>query len=56
MNLDDEEGRSAAFSVALGAQDRTYKPPCQLPSPRMHSAWTLVMRRRFSVSEMLAES
>lgn len=35
---------------------RAYSPPCQLPSPRMHSAWTLVMRRRFSVSERLLES
>lgn len=34
----------------------THSPPCQLPSPRMHSAWTLVIRRRFSVLERLAES
>lgn len=35
---------------------RAYSPPCQLPSPRMHSACTLVIRRRFSVSERLLES
>lgn len=34
----------------------TYSPPCQLPKPRMHSAWTLVIRNRFSVSARWAES
>lgn len=34
----------------------TYSPPCQLPSPRIASAWTLVMRNRFSVSERFDDS
>jgi len=37
-------------------RERTHSPPCQLPSPRIHSAWTLVMRSRFSVSARLADS
>lgn len=34
----------------------TYSAPCQLPSPLIASACTLVMRSRFSVSDRLAES
>lgn len=42
---------------AQGAKGQnTYSPACQLPSPRMASACTLVMRKRFSVSARLAES
>src|SRR5690554_5587927 len=35
---------------------QAYSPACQLPSPRMDSACTLVMRNKFSVSARLAES
>jgi hypothetical protein len=34
----------------------TYIPACQLPKPRMDSAWTLVMRNKFSVSAKFVES
>lgn len=34
----------------------TYSPPCQLPSPRIASACTLVMRNKFSVSERLDDN
>lgn len=39
-----------------GGGGKTHNPPCQLPKPRMHSACTLVIRRRFSVSARLADS
>lgn len=39
-----------------GADGDTHSPACQLPSPRIASAWTLVIRSRFSVSAKLAES
>jgi len=35
---------------------RTHSPPCHPPSPRTHSACTLVMRSRFSRSARLAAS
>jgi len=34
----------------------TYIPACQLPNPRIDSAWTLVMRNKFSVSARFVES
>lgn len=37
-------------------KESTYSPPCQLPSPRIASACTLVMRSKFSVSDRLADN
>ena len=48
--------KSARVRRGHMALEEAYSPPCQLPSPRIHSAWTLVIRRRFSVSARLAES
>jgi len=44
------------FSDFLAGERETDMPPHHPPSPRMLSAWTAVMRRRFSRSERLAES
>ncbi len=47
---------SNAQGCSVRTERETYSPACQLPSPRMASACTLVMRKRFSVSARLAES
>lgn len=39
------------YTTTVHQIENTYKPPCQLPSPRIASAWTLVIRSKFSVSD-----
>lgn len=48
--------RPLGLVVNQGFSVSTHSPPCQLPRPLIDPACTLVMRRRFSVSDRLADS